>query len=204
MKHNLAQFFSYIGHPLLMPTYVYALIFLNHPMYIKDLEQYQILIALVFFVTCFMPAWVTFFLLKSGVIKSMTLMDTKDRKVPFLITSVLYVVGSYLLSKAVFLNKEFVVFMYSIALNVTITGFISRRWKISAHAVGAGGFLGLLTYVNYTYMSDFFQFVYVGSVILMGVLLWARLYLKAHNPRQVYIGFIGAFVISTLLPYYLV
>ena len=198
-----AQVISYLGHPLMMPTYIYALVFLNHPMYIKDHDVYLILIALIFFVTCFLPAWVTFFLLKSGVIKSMTLDELSDRKIPFLITSILYVVGSYLMSRATFLNKEFVVFMYVIALNVTVTGLVSNRWKISAHAVGAGGFLGVLTYINFTFYFEFFQLIFLASIPIVGGLLWARLYLSAHTPKQVYVGVIGAFGMSAVLPYFL-
>jgi membrane-associated phospholipid phosphatase len=200
---KIAQVISYLGHPLLMPTYIYALIFLNHPMYIKDQDVYLILIALIFFVTCFLPAWVAFFLLKSGVIKSMTLDELSDRKIPFFITSILYVVGSYLMSRATFLNKEFVFFMYVIAFNVTVTGFISSRWKISAHAVGAGGLLGVLTYVNFTFYFEFFQLVYLFAIPLVGTLLWARLYLHAHTPKQVYVGFIGSFSSSLILLYFI-
>jgi len=200
----LAQLLSYIGHPLLMPTYIYAIVFLNHPLYIKDQEQYLILIGLIFFITGFIPAWATFFLFKAGVVKSLTLSELHERKLPFLITSILYVIGSYLMAQATFLNKEFVVFMYCIAFNVTVTGLVSSRWKISAHAVGAGGFLGILTYVNFTFSEEIFQLVYLLGIPVMGALLWARLYLHAHKPRQVYFGFIGAFLVCFILPYFLI
>ena len=201
---QIAQLLSYIGHPLLMPTYIYAIVFLNHPMHIKDQDQFLILIGLIFFITGFIPAWVTFFLYKSGVVKSMALTDLNERKLPFLITSILYVIGSYLMAQVAFLNKEFVVFMYCIAFNVTVTGFISSKWKISAHAVGAGGFLGILTYVNFTFSYDLFQLIYLISIPVVGALLWARLFLDAHCPQQIYIGFLGAFLICFVLPYFLV
>ena len=96
MRYKIAQLLSYLGHPLLMPTYIYAIVFLNHPMYNKDQEQNVILIGLIFFMTGFIPAWVTFFLYKSGVVKSMALNDLNERKLPFLITSILYVIPNFL------------------------------------------------------------------------------------------------------------
>ena len=199
----IAQLFSYLGHPLLMPTYSYAIVFLNHPMYMKDHDQYLILIGLIFFITGFIPAWVTFFLYKSGVVKSLTLSDLRERKLPFIITSILYVIGSYLMAQATFLDKDFVVFMYCIAFNVTVTGFISRKWKISAHAVGVGGFLGILTYVNFNFSYELFQLVYLLSIPMIGGVLWARLFLNAHKPKQVYVGFMGAFLTCLMFPYFL-
>lgn len=202
--NKFARIISYVGHPLLVPTYIYAMVFLIHPYYIKEREQYLILIGLIFFITFFIPTWATFFLYKLGIIKSMTMERLGERKIPFLMTSILYVVGSYLMSQATFLNKEFVVFMYSIAVNVTITGFVSTKWKISAHAVGVGGFLGILTYTNLTFDFDFFQSMYFISILGGAGVLWARLFLHAHNPKQVYTGLIGSFLICLSVPYFLI
>ena len=85
--------------------------------------------------------------------------------------------------------------------------FINIFSKISAHAVGMGGMLGmvvitmlLFSYDTFTVTIFFTQTlqlnmmtVFMLMIILSGLVGTARLILRAHDPRDVYGGFLVGF-----------
>ena len=74
-----------------------------------------------------------------------------------------------------------------------LTAIINLKYKISAHMVGIGGLLGSLIVVSYVLKYNAVPQLSV-LVLLAGVIATCRLYLKAHEPKQIYSGFFLGFL----------
>jgi membrane-associated phospholipid phosphatase len=61
--------------------------------------------------------------------------------------------------------------------------------KISAHLVGIGGVTGAFLVLGFSGFQDY-SFNVITCVFITGCLGWARLKLQAHNPLEVYSGFL--------------
>ena len=118
----------------------------------------------------------------------------EERTFPFLIAIGFYLIGLFFMLKYD-VNIISIAFWFCYISNTLVTIFINKKWKISAHAMGAAGPLAALVYVFGT-TSLFFSIV----VLLVG---WSRIQLKVHTIAQVIAGIFLAFV-STYLQMYLI
>ena len=120
----------------------------------------------------------------------------RDRLIPLIITTVMYIFTYYLLYKLQ--TPEHVkLFILAAAILVLITCLLSIKWKISAHMVGIGGLVGMIIAL-YSKMSGNLNFYLFISIFIAGLVGASRLKLNAHNSRQVYIGLVIG-LIPTLL-----
>jgi membrane-associated phospholipid phosphatase len=101
----------------------------------------------------------------------------------------------------------FTTFVLGSTIALFIAFFLNIFSKISAHAVGMGGLIGMVTILMllYDYHSFAFEIPFVGSmemslntllmliILLAGIVGSSRLLLKAHEPVQIYSGYIVGF-----------
>lgn len=118
----------------------------------------------------------------------------EERTIPFLISVGFYLIGLVILI-GFKVNIISIAFWFCYISNTLITIFINKRWKISAHAMGAAGPLAAVTY-SFGPIALFF----LVFVLLVG---WSRIQLKVHTPAQVLAGILLAFF-STYLQMYLI
>jgi hypothetical protein len=72
---------------------------------------------------------------------------------------------------------------------VLLAFVVTLHWKISAHAMGMGGALGLLTLLGLQQLSTPGAAFLIGMMLVeTGAVLWARLTLRAHTKAQVAAG----------------
>ena len=211
MLRFLAQFISIIFHPLLMLTYMLILLLLVNPYLfgVNDIadKNSKILILRIFLSTFFIPAVSVVMLRFLGLVESLELKDKRERIGPYIITSIFY-----LWMFRNFLDNAQVPTAYtSCVLGATIglfvAFFINIFSKISAHAVGMGGLLGmvvitmlLFSYDTFTIQTGIFgtlqitmNMVLMITIILAGIVGTARLVLQAHEPLDLYGGFLVGF-----------
>jgi membrane-associated phospholipid phosphatase len=81
---------------------------------------------------------------------------------------------------------------------LVITLIVNLKWKISAHMIGLGGVTGAITAISQKFSIDLL-FVLLLLIFISGIVGWARLYLYAHKPSQVYTGFVVGFLCLFLL-----
>ncbi len=114
--------------------------------------------------------------------------NNRERLVPIVFTLIPYFFSFYFLRK---LPIPGVVPMYMLAASVTIvlTLIVTIWWKISIHMVGIGGLAGLIFSFSLLFQAEVLVFL-VLTIFVAGLVGWARLTLKAHNPPQVYTGFV--------------
>jgi membrane-associated phospholipid phosphatase len=201
MGLQLAKLISYLFHPLLMP-FIGSLIILNSNSYFSYSIPSQfkaIILALIFLNTAVVPALVSFYMLKKGWITSLHMHQTHERRVPYLLTAIFYMITYYILQKTP-LPPMLMLMILGASLAVVICLIVNLVWKISAHMVGIGGLLGAIIGISLRFKSDMFLFIIV-LVFISGLVASSRLRLNAHSPMQVFAGFITGFLSEFLLIY---
>jgi membrane-associated phospholipid phosphatase len=193
-EEKLAEFISYLFHPLLMSTYGFLILFFT-PNYVSVFTPLALKLAilgitLVF--TCILPLVNTVILLKTGRIKSLKMEDPSDRNLPYAGT-ILYYFGLFYLFHTATIPSIFKVLVLGAAVAIALTFIINFKWKISAHTTGIGGIIGALLATIYRLNTEFYLMLMV-VVLIAGIIGYARLKLNAHTPAQVYTGFLLGFL----------
>lgn len=197
MKKNLAKAITILFHPLLMPTLGVLIIFYSGS-YISFLpEDIKRIILLVISANTFgLPLLMIPLFFQFGVIKSIAMETNKERVMPLSFTLIPYILSVYFLVKLP-IPPTISAFMLGASLSVAFCLITSIWWKVSIHMVGIGGVVGFLIAFSIRLYTDVLIYI-IAAVIVSGLLATARLYLKAHKPAQVYIGFIAGFFIMLL------
>lgn len=198
MRH-LAMFISYLFHPLLGPTYG-VLMLLNIMSYKTGISHinWLVVLAFVFIFTFIFPVLIISILKLTNRISDFHLNDREERRIPFAIVAVcytaLYMIINYTLGTS-FFSLMFLALSSSVVLSLAFNAF----YKISIHAISAGGLVALcMAFMPYFYFDG--RYFLLVLILLAGVIGAARLWLKAHTPGQVYSGYIvGFFTVYLIL-----
>ncbi|WP_025608813.1 hypothetical protein [Pontibacter actiniarum] len=198
MNRSLAQVLSVLFHPLLLPTYLFAVILYYMPssMLTLPLQVRWVVLAMIFFTTCLIPGAAAVVMVRFGQLDSVEMRRREQRALPLLFTAICYAATTFLLYRESAYDAIFYFVMGIIAASVFLTFAISQFWKISAHSVGMGGGLGLLLVLNNLAPEAMLVFPIAIAIFLTGAVLSARLALQAHTPAQVYAGFGSGFLLA--------
>jgi len=202
---GLAWMVSIVFHPLLMPTYLNAIVF----KYCTDIlpltrEAKVQMLLFVFVSTYLIPAIATGLLWATGAISSLSLEKRSERLIPLMVTGVIYAGVSYIFLDYLSMARLLGLFMGTIALTVILTAFITHFWKISSHMVGVGGLVGFLFSVVLETHNLSLEYPLIGSIGVAGAVASSRLYLKAHSIKQIIAGFLLGIVLSWSAVYFFV
>ncbi|WP_162055302.1 hypothetical protein [Pontibacter pamirensis] len=203
MNRSLAQVLSVVLHPLLLPTYLFAVILYYMPTATLTLP-YQIrwiVLCMIFFTTFIIPGVAAYSMVRLGHLDSIEMNRREQRSMPLLFTGVCYALTSYLLYRESTFDAIFYFVMGIIAASVFLTFIISQFWKISAHSMGMGGGLGLLLVLNWLAPDAMMVGPIALGILLTGAVLSARLSLHAHTPAEVYGGFVSGFLLAVAAAY---
>lgn len=189
METRFAKIISYIFHPLLMPTYGFALIFFttNYISSFISTELKWIILAVTFLFTFLLPTINVLILLRMGRIRSIEMETGQERIIPYSSTALYFFALYYLFYNAEF-PDIFKLLILGAAISILLTFIINFRWMISAHAVGIGGIAGATMGIIYRLQTDMFL-ILVFVLFCSGLVGYARLKLNAHTPSQIYSGF---------------
>lgn len=191
---------SILFHPIVMPTIGIMLYFLVTT---KQIEPYQKLLAiLIIFGTTYFTPLVLLFLLKSlKKIDSYQLKKRKERKLPLAIMVVLfYALGN--LFKRILILEEISLLFNATSLGLIITYFLLNfSIKSSIHLLSIGISCGFFMTVALK-SDESYMLIIIINFLIAGLLGSARLHLKAHSPKEVYVGFLIG--ISTVFGMYII
>lgn len=195
----LAHIISAVFQPLLMPTLVFytVLYHIDNSTNLTEDGQWRVL-WLIFLTTCLIPVLVILMFRFANVIKNLQMTDRKDRIMPFLFISIFYLVVTYLFHQQWPLDRNPVLSTSLIAITVVVvvTNIITLFWKISAHAAGVVGWLGfVIVFAQTNQGNNTLLMPLVAAILLSGIVLWARLYLNAHKPKEIVGGSLLGFLI---------
>lgn len=206
-----ARVISVVFHPLLILTYVLILLLQVNPYLfgvnsVTD-QQSKLLILQVFLSTFFIPAFALLMLKFLGLIKSFEMEDKTERIGPYIITGIFYMwmFRNFLDNSQI--PDAYTCFVLGATVGLFLAFFINIFSKISAHAVGMGGLLGMvvITMILFSYDTFTLELPVVGglelnmivvlliTILLAGLVGSSRMLLGAHKPIELWGGYVVGF-----------
>ncbi len=161
-------------------------------------------VLMVFFSTFLIPSISVLLMKALKLIPSLELRNAEDRIGPFIVTAVFYLSTFYLMYRSPNIPVAFKACFLGAVIGLFIAFFITLFSKISLHAVGMGGLLGMIIVTIFRANLATFL-IYAGSfgmieislfsllavtILLSGIVGTSRLLLDAHEPKDLYGGFL--------------
>ncbi|MDG1040835.1 MAG: hypothetical protein P8H13_08230 [Polaribacter sp.] len=192
---------SVVLHPIVIPTIGVLLFLIITPIEIKKERQY-LLISIVFFSTYIVPLISLIFLKALGFIDSFQVASIKERKIPlFIMLFIFYLLGKNLINISDFKELGILFFGTNISLAIIYLLF-AVKVKSSLHIMSLSSALGFFLIYGNIYSISTIP-ISIVIILLTGLLASARLQLKAHNTKEVYLGFVigllGQFIAYNIL-----
>lgn len=192
----LAHFFSVVFHPLFIPFYVVAFLISYHPSYFTGFNVYlrfEILRSVVVNTVLF-PAFALLVMKGLGFVKSFYLHTREDRIGPYLANMIFY----FWMARVFFnfkpeITPVLAAFMTGVFLTTAVALIANIFFKISMHAIGCGGMLGILIIIM---NSNTMLMTWPLSIALLitGLVCTSRLIVSDHTPKEIYMGLAVGFV----------
>jgi membrane-associated phospholipid phosphatase len=176
-----------------MPVYGLTIIFSAPTLFgYLPFEVKKIMLLVIIVNNVFLPIALMLLLYNRKIISTWTIDDRKERRIPLMLTTILYGTTFYIIFKfpIPFFLKSFIFTSFFISLLVTVINF---WWKISLHAAGAGALLAIVLFLSVK-MNAPLEWYLVAVVIEGGLVMSSRLKLNYHNPQQVWVGFLAGFL----------
>lgn len=184
---------SALTTPLLGPTYgVGVALLVTQLAWLPERTRWLVL-AVTFALTCFLPLAAIMLMHRMGRITDPGLNLRTERTVPYLMAA-----GGYASAALFFFRFGAPAwmswFIVGGGLAIAVNLVINRWWKISAHAAGMGGLVGLAFRLAADYSVVSMNLWLTLLVIGAGAVMTARVALGRHTLGQVAAGFFNGFV----------
>jgi len=194
-EHNVivrffAYFFSVVFHPLFIPFYVVAFLVYYHPSYFSGFSYYTKLKLLLTTAlnTIFFPAFAVLLMKGLGFIKSVFLHTQQDRIGPYLSSMIFYFWAARIFFKfEPQLTPVLASFMTGVFLTTAIALIANIYYKISMHAIGCGGLLGIFLIIMNS-NSMLMTWPLCLALLITGLVCSSRLLISNHTQKEIYFG----------------
>lgn len=187
-----ARVISVLFHPLLMATYLYTLLALALPSALAPLQtdSHWTFILLIFIVTFLLPLLCMGIFRTFGMISSFMMEDRKERIVPFIFITAIYLAVTYLFYSKTRLSPDdnFLKLMMIIDLLVIVGTIVTFFFKVSLHSIGIWGLIGIIVPLTKISELNILMYCAMGLILLAGFIMSARLQLGSHTSREVIWG----------------
>ena len=194
-----AKIISYIFHPLLIATWAVLLLIYTNPMLFLGSNP-RVAFFLVFINTFCFPAIAILLMRQLGFIESFEMPDNKQRIIP-LVAAIIFYVWAYMAIRKTGFPYTYSLFMMGTVISLMISFVVNVFHKLSLHMVGVSGLMMCMMLLIMYSQTDV-SYLFIGTILLVGLVATARLYLGAHSFREVNTGFlVGIFgqVLAVLL-----
>lgn len=202
-----AKIISVVFHPLLVLTYMLILLLIVNPYLfgvnsVSDKGSIRLILT-VLFSTFLIPAFAIFMMRRLKLISSIEMTDKQDRIGPFIATGVFYLWVFRSVLEDSNIPTAFLIAVLGTTMGLFICFLINLFFKISLHAAGMGGLIGMVLIIMWLYSYGSFtlhipfigaseisiNFILILCLLLAGVVGSSRLFLRAHTPIELYAGF---------------
>lgn len=186
-------------HPIVIPTIGVICYFLLIPTSFGSNQKLSVL-GLIFITTYIIPVLILIVFKKLKLIQSFKTESIKERKTPILIMLVLfYFIGNTFNTITNLRDLGLLFYATSLGLILIYILFFFKI-KTSIHLLSLGVTTGFFMVLGLIYSQAFTAAVII-SLVLSGLLASSRLYLKAHSPKEVYLGFFIGFFAPYIVYY---
>ena len=194
-EHNIvlrgfAQFFSFVFHPLFIPTYVVAFLLNFHPSYFSGFNNSAktMLLLTTALNTAFFPAFSIFIMKGLGFIQSVFLPTQQERIGPYMAGMIFYFWAARVFFKfEPQLSPVLPAFMTGVFLTTVAALILNIFFKISMHAIGCGGLLGVFLIIMNS-NSMLMTWPLSLALLITGIVCTSRFMVSNHTPKEIYIG----------------
>lgn len=189
---------SLIFHPIFMPVYLAFLIVAFVPNSFPDLfgRKYNMVMIMLAMLMIGFPLISLAIMKGLGMLKNFTMRNVKERFIPMIAVATFYLWTFMMFkpdSKTAFATDPVLSNMIlGSVVSIFLAFFFNSFYKISLHAIAAGGMLSVI--MNIMPIASFnMTYIFIGAIVLAGLIATARLYLKEHTNKEVYMGFFAGY-----------
>lgn len=202
MKKRVSLLFSYLFQPMLMPFLVFLFLLFETPSSNNLSVGIKIYILGLILMTTFVIPLLTLLVLKIQLkLSSIDLIDRKERVIPFLSISILYIITSFLFYRNIDLNEELMLAIICITASVVLLAITTSFWKISAHMIGLSGLIGIILAYTIKSPNEHLLIILTSVILVTGAVGSSRLFLNIHRPLEIFGGFILGFAVC-FIPFF--
>ncbi len=191
-----AHVFSVIFHPLFIPFYVIGFLVYWHPSYFSGFSAFSKfeIMRSVLVNTIIFPAFALLVMKGLGFIKSIMLHTQQDRIGPYLVNMIFY----FWMARVFFnfkpeITPVLATFMTGVFLTTAIALIANIFNKISMHAIGCGGMLGIFIIVMNS-NSMWMAWPLALAILITGMVCTSRLIVSDHTTKEIYTGLLVGLV----------
>lgn len=187
---TLAKIVSAFTHPLFLLNFGLFSLFRYHPYYRSKIydEQFYQLSLFIFITTLLMPLLSVYLLKRFQLISDYSISDPKERIMPYTTVALILGIAAYKLFKGEVYGVP-IHFLLATILCIVINLLFNIRFKISSHAIGCGGLIGLYLFLSLHSHLVIYHFLLLVAIVLAGITGWARLATNSHTEKEVYSGY---------------
>ncbi len=178
---------AYLFHPLWMPTYGVALYFFVTPRFVlPELVQSKLLV--VFIITFLIPLMVFFLLKNLGSIKSIDLVDIRERRIPLMIQCILLIILIKIVFDSPYLSELYYFFVGVLCSAITAFILVLFKFKVSLHMIGIAGVTMFLIALSIHFKVNTLHTITI-LLLINGWIASSRLHTQSHTGIEIVIGF---------------
>lgn len=186
-----AQFNSYIFHPLFLPLYIILFLLYLHPTAFtgfSDASKFRVIL-IVIINLLFFPLLSVLLLKAVGFIDSIHLKNQKDRIIPYIASGIFFFWAYHVFKQQSQYPELWVSYLLGLFLASSAALIANIYFKVSMHAVGVGGLLGMF-YLLSNSQEMMMTWPFAAVLIITGMVCTSRMILKAHSRLDIYGGLI--------------
>lgn len=201
----IALVVSIVFYPMFMPAYAMLMLcyccttnalFLQPTAHVSTLFS-VLLICGTLLLTCIIPFSIILFMIRQGTLRDAYIEDREARQTPYIYSVISTAIWCYYLWRIVHLPAFIVLMAVGATLALVAVSIINRWWKISAHLSCMGALIGSVA--GWSWQTGIFSIWLLPLLFFLAlILMYARLYLKAHTPMQVITGLLLGFSFTFL------
>jgi hypothetical protein len=184
-----ANFLSYIFHPIFIPVYVIAFLVFVHPSYFSGFSEkaklQTVVISAVNLVA--FPLLSVLLLRALGFIDSVFLRTRQDRIIPYMACGIFFFWAYTVFKKQELYPPIMATFILGVFLAASAGLIANIYFKVSMHAMGVGGMLGI-AWVVANSNTMLMTWPMALAVLITGLVCTARLVVSNHSQKDIYFG----------------
>lgn len=174
---------------------VFAFLIYGTPQLVKvSFFDKRFLVVMIFITTFLIPVLSIIMMKLTRNIVSIH-MDNKDERVfPFSMISLFYMITTYLFYMKFQVDPALILALAVITICIIILTSMTFFWKVSAHMTGISGLMAIIVAIAIKNPSYDYLLISISTILITGSVGSARLYLNAHTPLEVLMGFFLGFI----------
>jgi nitrate reductase NapE component len=186
---------SYLFHPLFVPLYVAAFLLYMHPgafTGFSPAQKKQVFLIIAINIVAF-PLLSVFLLRAVGFIRSVFMYTQKDRIIPYMACGIFFFWAFTVFRQQPHYPALLTSFLFGIFLASSAGLIANIYYKISIHAIGMGGLVGIMI-VIFNQGSMHMTWPLSVAILLSGLVCTARLIVSDHSQKDIYTGLLAGFI----------